>query len=142
MGDVRNVSLNSSLTHTGRSIRLEAVLEPESGDVHCSVIDDGPGISKKHLPHLFERFYRVDKGRSRETGGTGLGLSIVKHIVQLHGGTVAAESKVGEGTRMSFRLPIKLTQPLGETSADLEYAGNNTHSDQSDEYESTDQGAG
>lgn len=125
-----------------RSIRLEAVLEPESGDVHCAVIDDGPGIPKKHLPHLFERFYRVDKGRSRETGGTGLGLSIVKHIVQLHGGTVAAESKVGEGTRISFRLPIKLTQPLGETSADLEYAGNNTHSDQSNEDESTDQGAG
>ena len=125
-----------------RSIRLEAVLEPESGDVHCAVIDDGPGIPKKHLPHLFERFYRVDKGRSRETGGTGLGLSIVKHIVQLHGGTVAAESKVGEGTRMSFRLPIKLTQPLGETSADLEYASNNTHSDQSNEDESTDQGAG
>ena len=125
-----------------RSIRLEALLEPESGDVHCSVIDDGPGIPKKHLPHLFERFYRVDKGRSRETGGTGLGLSIVKHIVQLHGGTVAAESKVGEGTRISFRLPIKLTQPLGETAADLENAGNNTHSDQSNEDESTDQGAG
>jgi signal transduction histidine kinase len=75
--------------------------------VRCFVIDDGSGIPEKDLPHLFERFYRVDKGRSRETGGTGLGLSIVKHIVQLHGGTVQAESKVGEGTRMSFRLPIK-----------------------------------
>ena len=125
-----------------RLIRLEAVLEPESEDVNCAVIDDGPGIPKKHLPHLFERFYRVDKGRSRETGGTGLGLSIVKHIVQLHGGTVAAESKEGEGTRIYFRLPIKRTQPLGETSADLKYAGNNTHSDQSNEDESTDQGAG
>jgi signal transduction histidine kinase len=70
--------------------------------VRCSVIDDGSGIPEKDLPHLFERFYRVDKGRSRETGGTGLGLSIVKHIVQLHGGTVEAESKLGEGTRMSF----------------------------------------
>ena len=121
-----------------RSIRLEAVLEPESGQVYCSVIDDGPGIPKKHLPHLFERFYRVDKGRSRETGGTGLGLSIVKHIVQLHGGTVAVQSKMGEGTRMSFRLPIKQTQPLGEASADLEYAGNDTHGDQRDQYEGTD----
>ena len=125
-----------------RSIQLEAVLEPESGQVHCSVIDDGPGIPKKHLLHLFERFYRVDKGRSRETGGTGLGLSIVKHIVQLHGGRVAAESKVGEGTRMSFSLPIKETQSLGQTSADLEYAGNDTHGDQCDQYEGTDQGAG
>ena len=123
------------------SIRLEAMLESESGQVHCSVIDDGPGIPKKHLLHLFERFYRVDKGRSRETGGTGLGLSIVKHIVQLHGGTVMAESKLGEGTRMSFRLPIKQTQSLGKTSADLEYAGNDTHGDQRDQYEGTDQGA-
>ena len=111
------------------SIRLEAVLEPESGNVLCSVTDNGPGIPKKHLTHLFERFYRVDKGRSRETGGTGLGLSIVKHIVQLHGGTAMAESKKGKGTRILFRLPTKQTQLLGETSADLEYAGDNTHSD-------------
>lgn len=86
-------------------IRLEVVAEPEAGMVRCSVIDDGPGIPEKDLPHLFERFYRVDKGRSRETGGTGLGLSIVKHIVLLHGGTVEAKSRIGEGTRMSFRLP-------------------------------------
>ena len=88
-------------------LRLVAVLEPGSGMVRCSVIDDGPGIPEKDLPHLFERFYRVDKGRSRETGGTGLGLSIVKHIVQLHGGTVWAESRVGEGTTMSFSLPVQ-----------------------------------
>lgn len=86
---------------------LEATLEPAEGMVLCSVVDDGPGIPEKDLPHLFERFYRVDKGRSRETGGTGLGLSIVKHIVLLHGGTVEAHSRVGEGTRMSFRLPTK-----------------------------------
>ena len=124
------------------SIKLEAVLDVDLGLVRCSVIDDGSGIPEKDLPHLFERFYRVDKGRSRETGGTGLGLSIVKHIVQLHGGTVQAESKLGEGTRMSFRLPIKQTQSLGQASADLEYAGNDTHGDQRDEYEGTDQGAG
>jgi len=86
-------------------IGLEAKAEPEAGVVLCSVVDDGPGIPEKDLPHLFERFYRVDKGRSRETGGTGLGLSIVKHIVLLHGGSVEARSRVGEGTRMSFRLP-------------------------------------
>ena len=88
-------------------IALEAKAEPEAGMVLCSVVDDGPGIPEKDLPHLFERFYRVDKGRSRETGGTGLGLSIVKHIILLHGGTVEAQSRVGEGTRMSFRLPAK-----------------------------------
>ncbi len=87
-------------------LRLEAIPERDAGMVRCAVIDDGPGIPEKDLPHLFERFYRVDKGRSRETGGTGLGLSIVKHIVQLHGGTVQAESRVGEGTRMSFSLPL------------------------------------
>jgi signal transduction histidine kinase len=86
-------------------IGLEVEAEPAAGMVRCSVVDDGPGIPEKDVPHLFERFYRVDKGRSRETGGTGLGLSIVKHIVLLHGGTVEAESRVGEGTRMSFRLP-------------------------------------
>tara|TARA_Y100000385_G_scaffold62446_1_gene61301 strand:- start:3509 stop:4885 length:1377 start_codon:yes stop_codon:yes gene_type:complete len=124
------------------SIKLEAALEIDLGLVRCSVIDDGSGIPEKDLPHLFERFYRVDKGRSRETGGTGLGLSIVKHIVQLHGGTVEAESKVGEGTRMSFRLPIKQPQSLGKAPADLEHAGNDTHGDQRNQDEGTDQGAG
>lgn len=85
---------------------LEAKMDTENQEVLCAVIDDGPGIPEQDLPHLFERFYRVDKGRSRERGGTGLGLSIVKHIVQLHGGSVDAESEIGEGTRMIFTLPI------------------------------------
>ena len=73
----------------------------------CSVADDGPWIPEQQLPHIFERFYRVDKGRSRERGGTGLGLSIAKHIVQLHGGTVAAKSTVGKGTEIYFTLPYR-----------------------------------
>lgn len=73
--------------------------------VLCCVTDDGPGIPEKDIPHIFERFYRVDKGRSRERGGTGLGLSIVKHIVQLHGGTIHAEPRRERGTRICFSLP-------------------------------------
>lgn len=72
-----------------------------------TVEDDGQGVPEKDLPHLFERFYRVDKGRSRESGGTGLGLSIVKHIVLMHGGEVKAESRLGEGTRIRFSIPIR-----------------------------------
>jgi two-component system phosphate regulon sensor histidine kinase PhoR len=73
--------------------------------VQCSVADDGPGIPEKDAPHIFERFYRVDKGRSRESGGTGLGLSIIKHIVQQHGGSVSVETVAGQGTTIHFSLP-------------------------------------
>jgi two-component system phosphate regulon sensor histidine kinase PhoR len=69
------------------------------------VADQGVGISREHLPRLFERFYRVDKARSRDLGGTGLGLSIVKHIAQVHGGTVSVDSVVGRGSTFRIRLP-------------------------------------
>jgi len=72
--------------------------------VRVLVSDSGPGIEPRHLPHLFERFYRVDAGRSRELGGTGLGLAIVKHLVEAMGGTVGVESTVGAGTTFSLSL--------------------------------------
>ena len=75
------------------------------GEIEVCVADNGPGIAAEHLPRIFERFYRVEKARSRELGGTGLGLSIVKHIVQAHGGRVWAESEVGKGCRFHFTLP-------------------------------------
>ena len=67
--------------------------------------DKGVGIPKEDLPRLFERFYRVDKARSREHGGTGLGLAIVKHIAQVHGGQVLVSSTVGQGSVFSVHLP-------------------------------------
>jgi signal transduction histidine kinase len=74
--------------------------------VRLVVSDNGAGIPEKDLPHIFQRFFRVEKGRSRELGGTGLGLSIVKHIVAQHGGQVIAHSKTGEGTRIEVILPF------------------------------------
>lgn len=70
-----------------------------------SVIDSGPGIPPEHVPRIFERFYRIDRGRSREAGGTGLGLSLVKHVVERNGGTVTVDSREGEGTTFTFTLP-------------------------------------
>ncbi len=69
------------------------------------VRDQGPGIPAEHLPRLFERFYRVDKARSRKAGGTGLGLAIVKHIAQAHGGRVGVESRSGQGSVFHLHLP-------------------------------------
>jgi two-component system phosphate regulon sensor histidine kinase PhoR len=70
------------------------------------VRDTGIGIPEEDLPRLFERFYRVDKARSRELGGTGLGLSIVKHLVASHGGTMRVESHVHQGSTFAFTLPV------------------------------------
>ncbi|UPG74311.1 ATP-binding protein [Roseomonas gilardii subsp. gilardii] len=75
------------------------------GGVFLRVSDDGPGIAREHIPRLTERFYRVDKGRSRHVGGTGLGLAIVKHVVNRHRGRLAIESVVGEGASFRVWLP-------------------------------------
>lgn len=82
------------------------------GELELFVQDDGPGIPAEALERVFERFYRVDKARSREQGGTGLGLSIVKHIVQGHGGRVWVESPPGLGAKFCFTLPVEKTEGL------------------------------
>lgn len=89
----------------GGMVRLTA--EQDASDVVIRVIDDGVGIEADHLPRLFERFYRVDKARSRKLGGTGLGLSIVKHIVQAHAGSISVESAPGVGSTFTIRLPAE-----------------------------------
>lgn len=84
---------------------LEKISPEGKEELTISVADNGCGIHAEHLPRLFERFYRVDKGRSRQAGGTGLGLSIVKHIVQAHGGTISVESRLKEGSLFCLRIP-------------------------------------
>jgi len=88
----------------GTEVQLGARLHEKY--VEFFVRDFGPGIGSEHVPRLFERFYRVDKARSRESGGTGLGLAIVKHIIRKHGGTVAAKSEVNRGAEFTFTLPL------------------------------------
>jgi two-component system, OmpR family, phosphate regulon sensor histidine kinase PhoR len=85
-----------------------AGLVAADGRVEVSIHDDGPGLPVEAQPRIFERFYRVDKARSREQGGTGLGLAIVKHVVQAHGGEVRVESRPGAGTTFCFTLPAEL----------------------------------
>jgi two-component system phosphate regulon sensor histidine kinase PhoR len=82
---------------------------PLPGSVEFYVQDFGPGIPSEHLPRLFERFYRVDKARSRESGGTGLGLAIAKHIVLAHGGSIRAQSELNHGSTFLFTLPLLQT---------------------------------
>ncbi len=90
-------------------VRVGARLVPEQKRLEVWVSDDGPGIPSDSQERVFERFYRVDRARSRESGGTGLGLSIVKHIVHAHGGEVWLKSELGEGTTFYFTLP---TEPV------------------------------
>lgn len=98
--------LDNAAKYTAPGGAIAVRVRAEAGAMILAVADTGIGIPAKDLPHIFERFYRVQKDRSRETGGTGLGLAIVKHIAERHGGSVGAESVPGQGTTISLRLPL------------------------------------
>ncbi|HSB06971.1 MAG TPA: ATP-binding protein [Thermodesulfobacteriota bacterium] len=98
--------LENGIKYTPEGGKIEIVTSQKNEqDIQCSIQDTGIGIPEEDLSRIFERFYRVEKGRSQEQGGTGLGLSIVKHIVQAHGGKAWAESQLGKGSTFYFTLP-------------------------------------
>jgi two-component system, OmpR family, phosphate regulon sensor histidine kinase PhoR len=98
--------LDNAVKYTHNKGLVQVTAKKVEEEVWISVADNGPGIDAKHLPRLFERFYRVDKGRSRDMGGTGLGLSIVKHLANSMSGEVRAESTPGKGSAFIVELPV------------------------------------
>jgi two-component system phosphate regulon sensor histidine kinase PhoR len=110
IGQVMRNLLDNAIRHGRPGGEVRLAVSPDAGrdgraGISIVVADDGPGIPREHIPRLTERFYRVDKGRSRNAGGTGLGLAIVKHIVNRHRGTLAIESEEGVGTSFRIWLP-------------------------------------
>jgi two-component system, OmpR family, sensor kinase len=98
--------VDNALKHNGPGTKVTLALRRSGSEALLTVVDDGTGIPAADLPHIFDRFYRVDKARSRAGGGTGLGLAIVKWIATAHGGTVTVESPPGQGTCFTVRLPL------------------------------------
>jgi two-component system phosphate regulon sensor histidine kinase PhoR len=105
--------VSNAVRYTPAQGRIEVRwrVDPQ-GRGEFSVQDSGPGIAPEHLPRLTERFYRVDRSRSRETGGTGLGLAIVKHVVQRHGAELRIQSQPGQGTRFGIVFPAMRVRAL------------------------------
>ena len=104
---LRNL-IDNAVKYNKKGGKVRVLAKKEGNKQILEVEDTGIGIPPEHVPFIFERFYRVDKGRSKEMGGTGLGLSIVKHIVFLHGGEIRVYSKPGEGSRFSVIIPMRL----------------------------------
>ena len=99
--------IENAIKYTPDGGKITVRLRRMGRDAVLDISDTGVGIPEEDLAHVFDRFYRVDKARSRDTGGTGLGLSIVQQIVRLHAGSVTVQSKRGEGTTFTVQLPVK-----------------------------------
>jgi len=97
--------LDNAVKYTPAGGNVTAVVSRRGCGVEVAVMDTGSGIPPEHLPHIFERFYRVDKARSRSEGGVGLGLAIAEHIAELHGGSIRVASELGKGTIFTVSLP-------------------------------------
>jgi two-component system sensor histidine kinase SenX3 len=110
---VRNI-LDNAVRYTPRDGSISIAVTVEGSVARVAVSDTGEGIPTRDIDRVFERFYRVDSARSRQTGGTGLGLAIVKHVAESHGGSVSLESELGVGSTFTLRLPIT---PKSERSA-------------------------
>ena len=106
IGQVLRNLLENALTHTAKGDTITVTARQEGNRVEVAVIDNGGGIPAEDLPNIFERFYRVDKSRTRATGGSGLGLTIAKYLVEVHGGQIEAYSELGKGSRFVFTLPV------------------------------------
>ena len=104
--------LSNAITYSKAAKTIVISVIELKEEVLIEVKDEGIGIATSELPRLFERFYRVDPARSRDSGGTGLGLAIVKHLVEAHGGSVVVESTLGTGTKFQIRLPNKQRSPI------------------------------
>ncbi len=102
---IRNL-IDNAITYSDEEGEIEITAETRDEEVKIGVKDNGLGIPENDVPHVFDRFYRVDSSRSRETGGSGLGLTIAKEIVEAHGGTIDVTSSEGEGTEFTFTLPL------------------------------------
>jgi two-component system phosphate regulon sensor histidine kinase PhoR len=109
--------IDNAVKYTPAGGRVSIRCHPNGRMADIEITDTGIGIPAEHHAHLFERFYRVDKARSRELGGTGLGLAIVKHIVQAHGGRLEITSTLGEGTTVTVVLPAATADDGSATTA-------------------------